>query len=103
MITISARIFGSVALRRERAYQQLTDSAVSNLIQNALTYTHAGGQVQVRGNLVGKHIVEVENECGGLLSNTGEDLFGRRGQTGAQEEEPTDNLGPGPGQGLLHA
>jgi hypothetical protein len=53
---------------------------------------------------VGKHIVvEVEDECGGLLSSTGEDLFGRRGQTGAQEEEPTDNLGPGPRQGLLHA
>ena len=77
---------------------------MSNLIQNALTYTHAGGQVQVRGNLVGKHIVvEVEDECGGLLSNTGEDLFGRRGQTGAQWKNRPTTLGPGPGQGLLHA
>ena len=78
-------MFGSVALRRERAYQQLTDSAVSNLIQNALTNTHAGGQVQVRGNLVGKHIVvEVEDECGGLLSKNGEDLFSRRRQMETQ-------------------
>ena len=58
------------------ADQQLTYSAVSNLIQNALKYTHAGGKVQVRGNLVGEHIVvEVEDECGGLLSDTPADLF----------------------------
>jgi len=58
------------------ADQQLTYSAVSNLIHNALKYTHAGGIVQVRGNLVGEHIVV---------------------------EEATDNLGPEPGQGLLYA
>jgi K+-sensing histidine kinase KdpD len=86
----SAKMSQSVALHQEKAYQQLTYSVVSNLIQNALTYTHAGGQVQVGGNLVGKHIVEVEDECGGLLSNTGEDLFGRPGQTGVQwKNRPT--------------
>jgi two-component system, OmpR family, phosphate regulon sensor histidine kinase PhoR len=36
------------------ADQQLTYSAVSNLIQNALKYTDAGAKVQVRGNLVGR-------------------------------------------------
>ncbi len=86
------------------ADQQLTYSAVSNLIQNALKYTHAGGKVQVRGNLVGEHIVvEVEDECDGLLSNAAEDLFKPPRADGSSVEEPTDNLGPGPGRGLLYA
>ena len=55
---------------------QLYHSAVSNLIQNALKYTPDGGKIQVRGNLVGEHIVvEVEDECGGLPANSAADLF----------------------------
>ena len=58
------------------ADQQLTYSAVSNLIQNALKYTHVGGKVQIRGSQVGSHVVvEVEDECGGLLSDNVDDLF----------------------------
>ncbi len=57
------------------ADQQLVYSAVSNLIQNALKYTHPGGKIQVRGTLTGKNIViEVEDECGGL-SDRASDLF----------------------------
>ena len=56
------------------ADQPLFYSALSNLIQNALKYTHEGGKVQVRGKLVGDRvIVEVEDECGGLPPNV--DLF----------------------------
>jgi signal transduction histidine kinase len=58
------------------ADQQLFFSALSNLIQNALKYTHAGGKIQVRGSSVGENIiVEVEDECGGLMSKTAADLF----------------------------
>lgn len=47
--------------------QQLFYSALSNLVQNALKFSHDGGKIQVRGRLVGENIVvEVEDECGGL-------------------------------------
>ena len=36
------------------SFRQLTYSAVSNLIQNALKYTHTGGKVRRWVNLVGK-------------------------------------------------
>ncbi len=49
------------------ADQQLVYSAVSNLIQNALKYTHPGGKIQIRGAFADSNIViEVEDECGGL-------------------------------------
>ena len=58
------------------ADQQAFHSALSNLIQNALKYSHKGGKIQVRGNVVGEEIViEVEDECGGLLTTTATDLF----------------------------
>ena len=58
------------------ADQQAFYSALSNLIQNAIKYSHAGSQIQVRGNIVGREIVvEVEDECGGLLTDTAADLF----------------------------
>jgi signal transduction histidine kinase len=55
--------------------QQLIYSAISNLIQNALKYTHEGGKIQVRGIAVGENMVlEIEDECGGL-SDKAVDLF----------------------------
>lgn len=58
------------------ADQQLFYSAVSNLIQNAIKYTKVGGKIQVRGHVVGENIVvEVEDECGGLLTKNATDLF----------------------------
>jgi signal transduction histidine kinase len=57
------------------ADRQLILSAISNLIQNALKYTHVGGKIQIRGKLLEKNIViEVEDECGGL-TNEAIDLF----------------------------
>lgn len=57
------------------ADQQLLYSAISNLIQNAIKYTHDGGKIQIRGRKdQGKIVIEVEDECGGL-ANDGIDLF----------------------------
>lgn len=57
------------------ADQQLIYSAVSNLVQNALKYTHTGGLIQIRGKILDENIiVEVEDECGGLNDAT-VDLF----------------------------
>ncbi|MDO9181260.1 MAG: HAMP domain-containing sensor histidine kinase [Bacteriovorax sp.] len=61
-------------LKIETDHKQLF-TALSNVIQNAIKYTHPGGKIQVRGNVVGENIVlEVEDECGGL-SDTKADLF----------------------------
>jgi signal transduction histidine kinase len=56
--------------------QQLVYSALSNLIQNALKYSREGGKIKVRGSSVGEKIlIEVEDECGGLSTNTEKGLF----------------------------
>ena len=58
------------------ADQQLFYSAISNLIQNAIKYTRIGGKIQVRGYILEKNIVvDVEDECGGLLTKHATDLF----------------------------
>lgn len=58
------------------ADQQLFYSAISNLIQNAIKYTRIGGRIQVRGYTLDKNIVvDVEDECGGLLTKNATDLF----------------------------
>lgn len=62
------------------ADQQLLHSAMSNLIQNALKYTRAGGTIRIRGDLIGtKAVIEVEDECGGLPDKS-VDLFKAFGQ-----------------------
>lgn len=51
-------------------------SALSNVIQNAIKYTQAGGRIHVRAHLAGNDaIIEVEDQCGGLRSATPNDLF----------------------------
>ncbi len=81
----------SPALKFE-ADQQLFHSALTNLIQNALKYTHDGGKIHVRGNLVGENIVvEVEDECGGLSPNAETELF----KPFEQQNENREGLGLG--------
>lgn len=56
--------------------QQAFHAALSNLIQNALKFTAAGGKVQVRSLVVGENVlVEVEDQCGGLEPKTEGALF----------------------------
>jgi len=57
------------------ADQELVYSAISNLVQNAIKFTHYGGHIQLRGTKNDQDvIIEVEDECGGLASNE-VDLF----------------------------
>jgi signal transduction histidine kinase len=58
------------------ADRRLLTSAVSNLVQNAVKFTRAGGQVSLRAREEGIVVaIEVEDECGGLPAGTADDLF----------------------------
>jgi signal transduction histidine kinase len=75
-----------------KADLQFFHSAISNLIQNALKYTHDGGKIQIRAKTIDEEIViEVEDECGGLTGNAPEDLF----KSYEQQNENRKGLGLG--------
>jgi signal transduction histidine kinase len=74
------------------ADQYLLFSAVSNLVQNAIKYTCAGGMIRIRAHgLEGQTIIEVEDECGGLKSAFPSDLF----KPFEQQHKNRDGLGLG--------
>ena len=56
--------------------ERLLSSAISNLVQNALKFTHPDGLVTVRARRAGADIeIEVEDECGGLAPGSEESLL----------------------------
>ena len=58
------------------ADQYLLFSAVSNLVQNAIKYTCAGGKICIRARALDHQaVIEIQDECGGLSSPTPNDLF----------------------------
>jgi signal transduction histidine kinase len=58
------------------ADRQFLNSALSNLIQNAIKYSHKGTKIEIRGSVVGENIlIEIEDECGGLAPNAEVNLF----------------------------
>jgi signal transduction histidine kinase len=58
------------------ADRQFLNSALSNLIQNAIKYSQKGTKIEIRGIIIGENIlIEVEDECGGLAANAEIDLF----------------------------
>lgn len=51
-------------------------SAISNLVRNAVKFSHSGGRVAVRGRVSeGRTLIEVEDTCGGLPEETLKKLF----------------------------
>jgi signal transduction histidine kinase len=69
---------------RIRADPRLVRSAITNLMRNALKYTHASGRIEVRVR-AGEQMasVEVEDQCGGLPAGKTEELFTPFVQRGA--------------------
>jgi len=56
--------------------RHLLASAVSNLLQNAFKFTHAGGHVSLRARKKADRVlIEVQDECGGLPPGKAEELF----------------------------
>ena len=52
---------------------QLLSSAVMNLLNNALNFTHTGGQVALRAlSRDGRLLIEVQDECGGIADSLGD-------------------------------
>jgi signal transduction histidine kinase len=55
---------------------RLLFSAVSNLVQNAIKFTHRGGRIVLRSyRAAASVVIEVEDGCGGLPSGKQEELF----------------------------
>lgn len=66
------------------ADRQLLTSALTNLLQNALKFSHEQGLVSVRVSATAENIlIEVEDECGGLPTDKIEELFRPFEQQGA--------------------
>ncbi len=74
------------------ADKDLFYSALTNLIHNAIKYTHVNGKIDIRGFTEGESmIVEVEDECGGLRVGAEEELF----KPFEQQNENRSGLGLG--------
>ncbi|MEO8703854.1 MAG: sensor histidine kinase [Kofleriaceae bacterium] len=55
---------------------RLVRSALSNLVRNAVKFTHADGRVTIRGKVTsGRAIIEIEDGCGGLPPEDLEKVF----------------------------
>ncbi len=63
---------------------RLLRSALSNLVRNAIKFTHPSGKVFLRGKVVGtRATIEIEDACGGLPSEDLEKVFSPFVQLGA--------------------
>ena len=59
-----------------QADPKLLHSALSNLVRNAVKFTHQGGRLQLRAKTGGNRVtVQVEDECGGLPEGRLQTLF----------------------------
>lgn len=60
---------------------RLLDSALGNLVHNAVKFTRRGGEVVLRGRETeSKVILEVEDQCGGLPGGKTDEIFQPSGQ-----------------------
>ncbi len=71
---------------------QILAGSIANLLQNAIKFTHSGGNVTLRTSLVANRIaIEIEDECGGLPAGKAGQFFM------AFERSGTDRTGLGLG------
>lgn len=72
-VTLSVDVDASLELDAD---ERLLTTALSNLVQNAIKFSCAGGHVVMRARAVdGQSVIEVEDECGGLPPGKEEELF----------------------------
>jgi signal transduction histidine kinase len=72
--------------------RQIVLSAIANLVQNAIKYTKRGGAIVLRGREESDRvIIEIEDECGGLVGHKIDSLF----EPFVQENEDRSGLGLG--------
>ncbi len=72
---------------------QLLASALTNLLQNAFKYTRAHGCVTLRARSEnGRALVEVEDECGGMVSSEGEPRRALGDRRGSHRSAPAHGL-----------
>lgn len=66
--------------------RQLIEAAIGNLLQNAVKFSRPSGHIALRADTTtaaGRVLIEVEDACGGLASDTAGDLFRPFEQRGA--------------------
>jgi len=77
--TITTEIDWEIELETDR---QFILTAVANLIQNAIKYTHRDGNILLRGSIVKERIlIEVQDQCGGIKPEVLENIFSPFRQT----------------------
>ena len=75
------------------ADRHLMVSAITNLMQNAIKYTKAGGRIWLRVIVKGTDLViEVEDQCGGLAEGRVEELLNPKIQSDEYSSDPTIGL-----------
>ncbi len=63
-VLLTCEVDWKIELETDR---QFVLSAVANLIQNAIKYTHRGGKIRLGAQINGDHVaIEVEDGCGGI-------------------------------------
>lgn len=77
-----------------RIDRRLIHSAFSNVVRNAIKFTHQGGRVDVRSHLDGARVVvEVEDCCGGLPEGAVEQAFAPFVRLGTEQTQKGFGLG----------
>jgi len=85
------KIESDVELQIER---RLIHSAFSNVVRNAIKFTHPAGRVEVRSRLEGQRlVVEVEDCCGGLPPGSVERAFAPFVRLGTNQPQKGFGLG----------